>query len=111
VRQLGKSYAHPLIVLVALKNEQDTTRYAIAASRSLGKAVDRNRAKRRLREALRPFMPAIAPGWDVLLLARRPLNEATFQQCQEALAFLLKRARILNDPHDDRVPPGSRLSE
>lgn len=101
VRQLGKTYAHPLIVLIALGNEQNTTRFAIAAGRSLGKAVERNRAKRRLREALRPLMPAIAPGWDLLLLARRPLNEATFQQCQVALALLLKRARILNDPHDD----------
>lgn len=101
VRRMGKSYAHPLIVLIAHPNEHEHSRFAVAAGRSLGNAVQRNRAKRRLREAIRPLIPLIAPGWDVLVLARRPLLGATFQQCQDALADLLKRARLLKYPHGD----------
>lgn len=72
------------------------SRFAVAAGRSLGKAVQRNRAKRLLREALRPLIPAIATGWDVILLARQPISTSNLSMIQEALLVLLDRARLLN---------------
>jgi len=96
---MGKSYAHPLIVLIALHNEKECSRFAVVAGRSLGKAVQRNRAKRLLREALRPLLPSIAPGWDVIFITRRPMDTATFQATQGALQTLLDRAKILKVPH------------
>lgn len=101
VRRFGKSTAHPLIVLIALPNKRQTSRFAVAAGRSIGNAVQRNRARRRLREALRPLIPAISPGWDVLLLARKPINQAVFQQLRQALGRLLQRARLLQIPYDE----------
>lgn len=101
VRRLGKSYAHPLIVLVALPNEVDRPRFGIAAGRSLGKAVQRNRAKRLLRESLRPLIPRISPGWDLLLMARGPMAGADYPQIQAALADLLERARLLSETNVD----------
>jgi ribonuclease P protein component len=98
---MGKSYAHPLIVLIAHPNEHAHSRFAVAAGRSLGNAVQRNQAKRRLREAIRPLIPVIEPGWDLLVLARRPLLGASFQQCRDVLTDLLKRARLLKYPHGD----------
>ena len=99
VRRTGKSYAHPLIVLVALPNEKDYSRFAVVAGRSMGKAVQRNRAKRRLREALRPLLPSIAPGWDVIFITRRPMAAATFQEIQRALQTLLDRTKVLKIPY------------
>jgi ribonuclease P protein component len=96
VRRFGKSYAHPLIVLVALPNEERKSRFGVSAGRSLGNAVQRNRAKRLLREALRPVIGAIAPGWDLLLLARSPVNEAKLQNVEAALQDLLNRANVMN---------------
>ena len=101
MRRLGKSYAHPLIVLIALPNELDFPRFAVAAGRSVGNAVVRNLAKRRLREALRLLVPAIAPGWDIILLARRPISAANFQQIQQALSVLLHRAGLSVVPHEE----------
>jgi ribonuclease P protein component len=95
VRQYGKSHAHPLLVLVALPVEQSTTQLAVSAGRSVGNAVQRNRAKRLIREALRLHLPAIAPGWHVLLIARRPIVEAAFSEVQAALLQLLHRAKLL----------------
>ena len=96
---MGKSYAHPLVVLIALPNEKECSRFAVVAGRSLGKAVQRNRAKRLLREALRPLLPSIAPGWDVIFIARPPMDAATFQETQRALHTLLDRTKILIIPH------------
>ncbi len=95
VRRFGKSYAHPLIVLIAKQNERAITRIAVATGRSVGNAVQRNRAKRLIREAVRPLYPRIAPGWDVLLLARQPMAGAAWDQTRDAVHELLQRARLL----------------
>jgi ribonuclease P protein component len=94
VRRFGKSYAHPLVVLVAMPNEQEKPRLAVSAGRSLGGAVDRNRAKRLLREAIRPNLPSVRPGWDCLFLARRPILSAPFPHIISAVTDLLHLARL-----------------
>ena len=100
VRRHGKSYAHPLIVLVKLPNEREASRFGVVAGRSVGSAVQRNRAKRRIREVLRACLPSVHPGWDIVVIARRPLKEATFRQLEDALTSLLHRAHLLQDSHD-----------
>jgi ribonuclease P protein component len=102
VRRLGKSYAHPLLVLIALPNGLDTSRFAVAAGRGVGKAVERNYAKRRMREGIRSLLPSIQPGWDILLLARKPISEASFQQIEAALQALFRRAQLLNRTDGER---------
>ncbi len=99
VRRQGTSYAHPLVVLITRPNQLARTRIGVAAGRSTGGAVQRNRAKRRLREAIRPLLPEIQPGWDLVLLARRPLPQAAFQKITETIQTLLHRAHLL--PNDN----------
>ena len=102
VRRHGKSYAHPLVVLVAQKNEgSPQSRFAIAAGRTVGNAVHRNRAKRRLRSALQPYLAQITPGWDALLIARQPIDSADFMQIQAAVTQLLRRSGLLQVPTDE----------
>jgi ribonuclease P protein component len=95
VRRFGKSYAHPFIVLVVLPNEMDQSRFGISAGRSIGNAVQRNRAKRILREAIRPLIPGIAAGWDLVILARKPMAKASFDEIGTALTSLLTQAQLL----------------
>ncbi|MGE5220881.1 MAG: ribonuclease P protein component [Omnitrophica WOR_2 bacterium] len=97
VRRKGKSYAHPLIVLIVLPNELEKSRFAVSAGRSVGNAVQRNRAKRLLRESLRPHIPDITSGRDILLLARHAILEASFQEIQAALNVLLRRSHLLEN--------------
>jgi ribonuclease P protein component len=95
VRRLGKSYAHPLIVLIALPNQLEGPRFGVTAGQSLGNAVKRNRAKRRLRAAVQPNLESVVPGWDIILIARRPVLTAAYLDIQSALTALLKRAGLL----------------
>ena len=95
VRRIGKSYAHPLVVLVAQANETSThVRVGVVAGRITGGAIQRNRAKRLLREALRPYLASLGSGWDLVLIARPGLATATLEDTRVALLNLLQRARI-----------------
>jgi ribonuclease P protein component len=98
VRQSGKSYAHPLIVLIAQSNEEMTIRVGVAAGRTVGTAVKRNRAKRLLREAMRPLIPSLAAGWDLILIARPPLASSNLNDTRQALLNVLQRAELIANP-------------
>jgi ribonuclease P protein component len=104
VRRSGKSYAHPLVVLVAQASEtKEHLKVGIAAGKTTGTAVHRNRAKRLLREAMRTLIPSIAlrqaqdnaSGWDLILIARPPLVTATLADTRSALMNVLRRAKLL----------------
>jgi ribonuclease P protein component len=102
VRRYGKSYAHPLLVLVVHPGQPESSpRIGVTASRGVGKAVQRNRARRLLRAAIQPLLASLAPGWELILIARQPVLDANFQHIHEALLLLLKRARVLQENHVD----------
>lgn len=99
VRRLGRSFAHPLIVLIVHPNDLDHPRIAVAASRHVGKAVKRNRAKRLIKASVQPLLPLISPGWDILFIARLPMSHATFQETDQAILSLLKKAQLIANHH------------
>jgi ribonuclease P protein component len=90
----GQSWSHPLLVLFARRNDLGLSRVGVAASRKLGGATVRNRAKRLLREAARRLHSQLEIGWDVMLVARPKLLEAKESQVEETLARLMKRAGL-----------------
>jgi len=88
------------MVVVICSNEIDALRIGVVAGRVVGKAVQRNRAKRLLRHAIQPYLTLIPSGWDIILIARRPLAEAALQRVQDALAILLRRSKLLQEAHE-----------
>ena len=94
VRRFGKSYAHPLLVLVVQASDQPSLRVGVAAGRTVGTAIKRNRAKRLVREAVRTLIPSLTTGWDILLIARPALVSCNVFEVREALLTLLRRAKL-----------------
>ena len=77
--------------LFILPNEQTHGRLGIAATKKLGGAVQRNRAKRLLREVFR--RNKLAPGFDVVVVARRDLLDTSLTILEAEYRKLLDRAR------------------
>lgn len=110
VRRSGKSYAHPLVVLYAIRpatqgEGEFVVRVGVSAGLAVGNAVKRNRAKRLLRAAMRDLLPQTVPGSELLLVARPSLSGSDFQQTRSALLSLLKRAGLLSPIHGDQASP------
>lgn len=97
IRRKGQSYSNELLVICFLANELSYSRFGFSVSNRIGGAVQRNRIKRRLREAVRLRMNSVKPGWDVVFIAKYPIGSATFQQMDAACARLLRRAHLLHE--------------
>ncbi len=94
VRRSGRSWSNRLLVLAAFRNELDITRIGFAAGKRIGSAVARNRAKRLMREAAAAAYPHIAPGWDLVLIARGGIVGLRMEQVAEALEELVRQAGL-----------------
>jgi ribonuclease P protein component len=72
-----------------LSNGTDVGRLGIAATRKLGGAVQRNRAKRLIREVFR--RNKIAPGFDVVVVPKRDLLDASLSTLEADYRTLVER--------------------
>ena len=94
VRRRGRSWSHPSLVLLVRSNSLDHSRFGFLVGRRIGKAVQRNRIRRWLREAVRARLGEVAPGCDVVFIARVRAADADFPGITEAVDCLLRRAGL-----------------
>jgi len=73
-----------LFWMQVMSNEKpESTRLGIIASRRFGGAVDRNRAKRRIREVFRRNRASLPKGIDLVVLPRTALLKASFSSLEQ----------------------------
>lgn len=87
--------ANSFLVLYARPNHTGTNRIGITTGKKLGKAVIRNRVRRRLREVYRLNEERFSPGWDIVVVARSRSISAQFDQLTNAYLSLAEKAGIL----------------
>lgn len=107
VYRLGRRhFASHMTVFYLRRVESDSVRIGFTVSRALGGAVDRNRMKRRLREAVRLHGVAIGVPVDVVINPKKSLLKAEFPILREEIA---KAFRTITEKLGDGGTSGKRL--
>ena len=78
----GKSFAAPAVVIYCRKNGSSENRLGITVGSKIGKAVCRNRIRRRLREIYRLGEDRFRTGWDIVAVARSRAKDASYQEIE-----------------------------
>jgi ribonuclease P protein component len=90
-KQFGRQIAY-FHALRPADRRSDTAgpRVGLTVPKALGKAVDRNRIKRRMREAVRAALPLLCSPVDVILHPRRSVLELDFAQLKREVATIFR---------------------
>jgi ribonuclease P protein component len=91
----GSRFTTPLFAafLLARDNEQGP-RIGFTVPRALGRAVRRNRIKRRMREGIRLRLPLIAAKWDIVINPRKAVLDASWESLSRELDRLVSKCGI-----------------
>ena len=93
VYKKGQSYpGRYAVVYYRTSNRADSLRYGITATKKIGKACVRNRARRLIYENMRLMFPDMKPGCDIVIVARAAIVGADFFVLGKELEKLLQKA-------------------
>ncbi len=81
----GKSAVSPVLVVYTRKSKNTFNRLGITVSTKVGKAVVRNRVRRRIREAYRKNEALIKQGIDIVVVARVKAALSSFSEIEKNL--------------------------
>ena len=90
----GKSAASPLVVVYCRKNRSEKNRLGITVSTKIGKAVVRNRIRRRLKEIYRLNECSVACGYDIIIVARTKSRYSSYKALEDDVLRLFTRLGI-----------------
>ena len=95
VYRKGHSVACRNLVMLAAPGRE--LKVGFSVSKKVGKAVTRNKVKRRLRECFRPYLGDVKTGLYVIV-ARPSAAEAAFESLRKDVRYLLKKQGALKHP-------------
>jgi ribonuclease P protein component len=98
VYKFGIGWRNRLVIVKAVANDLEFSRYGFSVTKSVGKAVVRNKIRRRLREIMR--MLPVKSGWDLVVIARPESVDTDFKQLERSVKKLLLRADLLVDKNE-----------
>jgi len=112
-KQFGRQMAYFFALRdaeAAARSETTGPRVGLTVPKALGKAVTRNRIKRRLREAVRVALPLLAAPVDVVLHPKRSVLEADFTAIEREVQTIFRSVQAAAEKRLSELA-GRQLSE
>ena len=97
----GKSAHDRYVVVFALKNGMNCNRISFLASGKVGNSVQRNRARRLMRESFRT-MDKISSGYDIIIIARNKINGKKYADVKKSLEAAFRKLKIYSPENKNR---------
>ena len=101
----GKSYVHPHVVLYVAKNRLGYTRIGLTATKKVGHAVQRNRARRVMKAAIDEHLDYNIGGYDLIFVARGMTPRLKSWQLSSVVAKLFAQAGLPDKAKRPDAPP------
>lgn len=89
----GKMYAQAHLVMY-VRPQASGRRFGFVVGKKVGKAVVRNKVKRRLRAACRECLPYLKSGFDAVFVARKGAAEADYHRLLSEMQSLFRSAQV-----------------
>lgn len=86
----GTSVGSPILTLIFVSAHG--IKLGVSVSKKIGKAVVRNKVKRRINECFMRLGPSITGGYNYIAVAKEGIDKATFQEILDTMERLLKKA-------------------
>lgn len=100
----GRSAAASALVLYVRRNGSRENRLGLTVSTKVGKAVVRNRVRRRLREIYRLHQHELTQGWDLVLVARVKAAFVPYAALERDFLKLADKLGVRHDPPSPAAP-------
>ena len=91
----GKSVGDRYVVLFYRKNNLPYNRTGFLASKKVGNSVQRNRARRLMKESYRHLLPALPTGYDFIIIARNTISGKKCMEVERSLMSAFKRTGVI----------------
>lgn len=96
IHRNGKSVADRNLVLI-ISPTKFNLKVGFSVSKKLGKAVVRNKVKRRLREGFRKMIPYLSNKYNYVIIARQPAKDCNYNQLLQSMKYLLAKVNVVTD--------------
>ena len=93
----GQSFVSGYTVVYALKNRYNNNRLGLTVSKSVGKAVVRNRLKRLMRESYRLMEDKLLTGYDIIIVSRNRAVGKSQEQIRKVIEYAFRQLKITED--------------
>ncbi len=90
----GRSVPDRYVVLFYKKNDLSYNRTAFLASKKVGNSVQRNRAKRLMKECYRLNSEKFSEGFDLIFIARNSINGRNYRDVERSVLNAARRGKI-----------------
>ena len=94
IYKAGKSVPERYVVLFYRKNDLPYSRTAFLASKKVGNSIQRNRAKRLMKESYRLNAEKFLEGYDLIFIARNTINGKKQKDVEKSLLNAAKRGKV-----------------
>lgn len=105
----GKSYVSPALVMYVLKTRGKKTRVGLTATKKIGHAVQRNRARRVMKAAIDEHLDYNIGGYDLVFVARGQTPRLKSWQVSAAVAKLFEQAGLPDKAKAPNAKPPATL--
>jgi ribonuclease P protein component len=91
----SKRFTTKTMVLHYVPTKLNTFKVGFSVSKKIGKAVVRNKVKRRMREALRSIKQQINPKFNYVFVARTGIEEQSYEQIKQTIVYSLEKCNLI----------------